>query len=142
MSSTRILAVDFGSKRVGLALTDPLGITIQSLPVLKYSTKNDFLAKLKALVREKKVEKIVLGLPISLDGSLGPQAIECQALAEKIRDSCPVPVDFQDESFTSRQADEILIQEFGLSRKKRKEARDSLAACLILKYYLSSLGPL
>ena len=133
------MAIDFGSKRVGLALTDPLGFMIQPLPYLKYSSKSDLLAKLKSLVLDRGVEKIVLGLPKSLDGSLGPKALECQTLAKKIEDFCGVPVDLQDESFTTRDAEEILIQDLGISRKKRKETRDSLAACLILKSYLSYL---
>ena len=138
MPDTRILAIDYGSKRVGLALTDPLGFTIQPLPYLKYSSKNDFLGKLKSLVAGKGIEKNVLGMPVSLDGSLGAKALECRALAKKIKDFCSVPVDLQDESFTSREAEEILVEELGLSRKKRKEARDSMAACLILKSYLST----
>ncbi len=134
----RTLAIDFGSKRVGLALTDPLGYTIQPLPYLTYASRKDFLAKIAALVLEKSVEKIVLGLPKSLDGSLGPKALECQALGKKIEEACRVPVDLQDESYTSRDADEILIEELGVSRKKRKEVRDSLSACLILKSYLAN----
>jgi len=139
LSQQRILAVDFGSKRCGLALTDPLGITVQPLPYLKNKGTADFLARMKDIVKEKGVEKVVLGLPRSLDGSLGVKARECQNLARKIEEACGVPVDLEDESFTSREADEILIQELGVSRKKRKEARDSLAACLILKSYLSHL---
>lgn len=139
MSQQRILAIDFGSKRSGLAITDPLGLTVQPLPYLKNIGISDFLARLKDIVKEKGVEKIVLGLPLSLDGSLGPKARECRNLARKIEDACGVPVDMEDESFTSREADEILIEELGVSRKKRKEARDSLAACLILKSYLSRL---
>ena len=139
MSQQRILAIDFGSKRSGLALTDPLGLTVQPLPYLKNKGTADLLARLKDLAKEKGVEKIVLGLPRSLDGSLGGKARECRNLARKIEDACGIPVDLEDESFTSREADEILIEELGVSRKKRKEARDSLAACLILKSYLSHL---
>lgn len=139
MPQQRILAIDFGSKRSGLALTDPLGLTVQPLPYLKNKGIADLLARLKDIVKEKGVEKIVLGLPLSLDGSLGPKARECQNLARKIEDACGVPVDLEDESFTSREADEILIEELDVSRKKRKEARDSLSACLILKSYLSRL---
>jgi len=80
-----------------------------------------------------------MGLPRSLDGSIGPAAVECQNIARKIEVNCNVGVELQDESFTSREADQILIEEMGVSRKKRKEARDSLAACLILKSYLSNL---
>ena len=128
-----------GSKRVGLALTDPLGLTIQPLRYLKNRGLTDLLTRLKLIIVEKGVEKAVVGLPISLDGTLGVKARACQNMAKKIEDFCHVPVELEDESFTSREAEEILTVELGLSRKKRKEARDSMAACLILKSYLSHL---
>ncbi len=139
MPIVRILAVDFGSKRVGLALTDPLGYTVQPLPYLTHASKDDFLNKLKTLAQEKGVQRIVLGLPRSLDGSIGPKALECQKLAVNIEKFCSVPVTLQDESFTTREAEDILIRDLGMSRKKRKEAKDSMAAVLILQSYLSSL---
>ena len=130
--------MDYGSKRVGLAATDPLGITIQPLPYLRYSGRTDLLEKLRSVIREKGIEKVVVGLPRSLDGSLGPKARECEELARQIGKDSSVQVALQDESFTSREAEEILIRDLGLSRARRKEARDSLAACLILKSFLAN----
>jgi putative holliday junction resolvase len=121
---------------VGIAVTDPLGILVQPLPHLKFKSKNDLLKQLKSIVEEKRVEKIVLGLPRSLDGTLGPQALKCQKFGEDLKSALDVHVELEDESFTSRQADDILINELGLSREKRKDLKDSLAACLILKSHL------
>lgn len=139
MPQQRILAIDFGYKRIGLALTDPLGMIAQPLPYLKNKGIPGLLACLKDLIKEKGVEKIVFGLPLNLDGSLGVKAREYQTFAHKIETACGVPVETVDESFTSRESDEILIEELDVSRKKRKKVRDSLAACLILKSYLSRL---
>ena len=123
---------------MGLAVTDPLGVTVLPIPFLTYTSTADFLSKLKAVIGEKSVGKIVLGLPRSLDGSLGPKAKECEKLAARLEKELGLPVHLQDESFTSREAEEILIRDLDLSRQKRKKVRDSLSACLILKSYLSS----
>ena len=138
MNYIRILAVDFGSKRVGLAISDPFGITALPLPFLPFFGLPRFISDLKNLIREKSVNLIVLGLPKSLDGTLGPRALESQKLGEKIRKECGIEVELYDESFTTRDAEEILIGEFDLSREKRKKVRDSLAACLLLKSYMES----
>jgi putative Holliday junction resolvase len=136
----RILAVDFGSKRVGLALSDPLGIMAQPLPFIPYANRERFISDLKKMIRERSVGLILMGVPRSLDGTLGREAIEIQKLSDRIRKECRIEVRLHDESFTTRAAEEILIKEFDLSRKKRKNVRDSLAACLILKSYMES-GP-
>ena len=138
MKPVRLLGIDFGSKRVGLALTDPLGITIQPLKYLTYASQNDLLDKIKSIAQEKDVQEIVLGLPRSLDGSVGPKGIECEKFSEKLKAGLNLPVHLQDESFTSRDAEEILIRDLNLSRQKRKEVKDSLSACLILKFFLES----
>ena len=135
--SSRTLAVDFGEKRVGLAVTDPLGAAILPVPFLTYASISELLFKLKSVAVEKEVGIIVLGLPRNPDGSSGPKAKECENLAEKIKKELGLPVHLEDESFTSREADEILIRDLNLSRQKRKKVKDSLSACLILKSYLS-----
>lgn len=132
----RILTIDYGSKRIGLAVSDPLGLTAQPLPYLSNHGIQPFIQDLKKIIREKSVSRIVLGLPRSLDGTLGPKALEIQQLGEQIQKECSVKVDLYDESFTSKDAEDILIHELDVSRKKRKEIRDSLAACLILQRYM------
>ena len=123
---------------MGLALTDPLGFTVQPIPFLPYSSRLQMIKDLKKIVAEKSVETIVLGLPISLNGTLGPKAVECRKLGNQIQNECGIPVHLQDESYSSREAEEILIREMNLSREKRKKVKDSLSACLILQSYLNS----
>ena len=126
---------------MGLAVTDPLGAAILPVPFLTYKSIPDLLFKLKSVAVEKDAGMIVLGLPKSPDGSLGRKAKECENLAKKIKKGLGLPVHLEDESFTSREAEEILIRDMNLSRKKRKKVKDSLSACLILKSYLSSVVP-
>jgi putative Holliday junction resolvase len=96
------------------------------------------LSDLKELITEKGVTLIILGLPRSLDDTLGPRALEIQELAKQIQKSCSIPVECYDESFTTREAENFLVNELDVSRKKRKQIRDSLAACLLLKAYMES----
>lgn len=135
---TRTLAIDYGSKRIGLSVSDPLGLTAQPLPYVANSGSKKFLCDLKAIIAERSVGRVILGWPRSLDDSSGPAARQCENLAAEIKRECGVPVVLYDERFTTRDAEEILIREFDMSRKKRKEVRDSLAACLMLRSYLDS----
>lgn len=132
----RILAIDYGEKRIGLAISDLLGFTVQPLPYLENKNQDFFISALQKIVQEKSVEQIVLGLPVSLDGTLGKKALEIQALAQPIQEACRVPVAFQDERFTTRDAEDFLIEELNMSRKKRREIKDALAACLLLEQFL------
>ncbi len=119
-------------------MTDPLGLTVQPLAFLTYTSHEQLLEQLGKLIQEKSVELVVLGLPKSLDGTLGPKAMECERIAEKIRKNCLIRVHLQDERFTTREAEDFLIHELNLSREKRKKVKDSLAACIILQHYLRS----
>ena len=133
----RILAVDYGSKRIGLAISDPLGFTAQPLPFLPNGGRKKILAALKEIILEKSVQRILVGLPKSLDDTLGPAALECQNLAEAIRKECGVEVALYDERFTTREAESFLVNELDVSRKRRKELIDSLAACILLRAYMN-----
>lgn len=132
------MAIDPGSKRVGIAVTDPLGLTTQPLPFIPFSSSSKLIEDLRNLVISKSVGLIVVGLPVSLNGTLGTKAKECKDLAARIEEGCGVPVRLQDESFTSREAEDFLVNELDLSREKRKRVKDSLSACLILRSYMES----
>jgi len=134
----RILAVDFGKARIGLALSDPLGIIAQPLEVLKARDIKDALAHIAAIVEERGVEQIVLGLPLNMDGSEGPQVAETRTFAALLRERTGlVPVEW-DERLTSRQALSALGQQ-ERSWRKRKEKMDAVAAQILLQSYLDSL---
>lgn len=133
----KILAIDYGSKRVGLASSDALGLTAQPLPYILHKSWTQVIADLGRLVQERSIEKIIVGLPKSPDGGLGQQAQECEKFSEAVKKALQIPVELVDETLTSREAQDILIGEFNLSREKRKEVIDSMAACLLLRDYLN-----
>lgn len=134
----RILAIDYGSKRVGVALSDPLGMMAQPLDFIAFSGREKFFADLKKIIEEKGVRLLLLGLPKNMDGSLGPKAQECLELSEALKKEFGLEVELADERLTTRQADNVMINELNLSREKRKGLRDSMAAAILLQAYLDS----
>ena len=136
----RVLAIDYGTKRIGLAVSDPLGLTAQPLGFVKFVSRSKFLEDVKKIVLEKSVQLILIGLPINMDDSLGPKARECMRLAESVEKECGVKTKLVDERLTTREAEQFLIDELDLSRKKRKGVKDTMAACILLQSYLDH-GP-
>lgn len=135
----RILALDVGTKNIGMAICDPLGITAQSLPTIrrKGQTENDVRFVTDA-VKEYAVETIVVGLPKNMNGTEGPSCDMAKEFAAEVEKAVDTPIVFWDERLTSRIAENAMI-EADLSRKKRKQKVDSLAAILILQNYLDYL---
>lgn len=134
----RILAIDYGTKRIGLALSDPLGLTAQPLPFVKFSNLSALIQDLKKIVQEKSVQLIIVGLPKNMDDSLGPKAQECMQAAQTIEKELGIEVQMLDERLTSRQAENILVNEFDMSRQRRKELVDSMSAAILLQSYLDA----
>lgn len=128
----RLLGLDFGSRRIGVAISDPLGIIARPLPCIRRRGDNRDIEAIAALVREFSVESVVLGLPLTLDGNEGDQAKKAISFGEKIRDRVGVAVETWDERMTTVQAERHLIAS-GVRREKRKELRDSLSAVLLLQ---------
>jgi len=131
----RILALDVGEKTIGLAVSDPLGLTAQPLTTLRRQSKEKDLAALASLVRQLEVEEVVLGLPRRLNGSLGPEARRVQQLGELLRECLGLPVRYWDERLTTVAAEQALLAA-DLSRRRRRQTIDQTAACLILQGYL------
>jgi len=136
----RFLGIDYGRKRLGLALSDEEGILASPLPshTRARSQKEEF-AFLRALIEERSVGRIVIGLPLNMNGSKGQMVEEVFEFAAQIKEELEIPVVPIDERLTSVEAERALI-EGGISRRKRKGLRDSLAAVLILQAYLDRLG--
>ena len=130
----RILAIDFGTKRIGLALSDPLGYTAQGLETLMRQNKKQVIAFLMKLCKENGVGEVVIGLPINMNGSTGPKAQEILDLVPELEKALEVPVHTWDERLTSREADRLMIEQ-DLSRQKQKQNSDRLAATMILQGY-------
>ncbi len=133
----RILGIDFGEKRIGLAVSDLLGLTAQGLETLRVQNREQFLNDLSKICNEQNIREIVIGLPVNMNGSLGPKAQEILELVPAMEEKLHLPVKTWDERLTSRQAGRLMIEE-GLSRKKQKETSDRLAATILLQNYLES----
>ena len=133
----RILALDVGEKRIGLAVSDPLGLTAQGLGVMERQGRAADLARLVELAREYRVQEIVVGLPRHMDGRPGRQVPEILELAGALGEALGVKVTPWDERLTTREAERLLI-EADLSRRRRRQVVDQLAAVLILQGYLDS----
>jgi putative Holliday junction resolvase len=128
----RILAFDYGSKRIGVAVSDPLGITAQPLPAIRREGDRRDVAAIAELATRCEAVRFVFGLPLHEDGNEGKMAGRVRAFSEKLLEATGLPVEFQDERFTTAQAERMLI-EAGVRREKRKEVRDSLSAVIILQ---------
>lgn len=129
----RIMGIDYGRSRIGLALSDPTGTVAQPLDVLFRGPKtSDEIAK---LATANGVEMIVVGLPLNMNGGEGEMAREARDFARKLHKVTGLPVEMFDERLTSWEAHEIM-KEAGLTRKKRSKLADKLAAVLILQRYL------
>ncbi len=135
----RILGVDPGEKRIGLAVSDPLGITAQGLPTITVSSAGETLREIGETARRLEAVRVVIGLPLQMDGSEGEGARMARRLGGRLEAELGLPVIFRDERLTSRLAEAALL-EGDLSRKRRKAESDRLAAQLILQNYLDETG--
>jgi putative Holliday junction resolvase len=141
MKRTRILALDYGTKRIGVALSDELGWTAQPLETFERRTLDQDLTHIGELVSAHDVERVILGFPLQLDGREGPAAQAMREFAARLEESLSVPLVLWDERMTTKAAEDLLIAA-DVSRKKRKGAVDRIAAALLLQSYLAALdGP-
>jgi putative Holliday junction resolvase len=131
--------MDVGSKRIGLAISDLLGITAQGLDTLHRQNKRTDFAQLERVIREHDVTEIVMGLPLRMNGVEGPQAERMQAFAEEVRRRFKLPVHLWDERLTSAQANRLL-RETEMSIKRRGAVVDQMAAVLILQSWMDAKG--
>ncbi len=134
----RILGLDPGEKRIGIAVTDPLGITAQGIDVITFQDLDDALAEIQKICQNYQVERIVVGNPLNMNGTRGPGSANASHLAQLIEEKLGLPVELIDERLTSVSADKILITG-GVRRKNRRKVKDKLAAVMILENYLASL---
>jgi putative Holliday junction resolvase len=133
----RILAVDYGEKRIGLAVSDELGITASPLMTLARRSDDETVRQIAQLASKLRVTQIVVGLPRRTDAQEGEMERKVKAFAEKLRQAVSVPVVLFDERFTTRIAEQVLL-EADLSRRKRKQVRDRLAAIILLQSFLEA----
>ena len=132
----RYLGLDLGSRTLGMAVSDALGMIASSYKIVRHNEEYDrLLDEVQATVKEKKIEAIVLGLPKNMNNTIGPKGELSFQFKEKLENKLNIPVYLEDERLTTRQAENILIHN-DTSRKKRKKVIDSMAATIILQSYL------
>lgn len=134
---TRILALDHGTKRIGVALSDELGWTAQPLETIERRTLERDIARIVDLVRTHEVGQVLLGLPLRLNGEEGPAVQAVHQFLERLGDALPVPIVTWDERMTTKAAEDLLIAA-DVSRKKRKGVVDRVAAAILLQSYLEA----
>ncbi|NLM21160.1 MAG: Holliday junction resolvase RuvX [Peptococcaceae bacterium] len=131
----RIMGLDLGEKTIGVAMSDPLGLTAQGITVIKRSSKD--LEELQRLITDYEVTEIVIGLPRHMNGSLGDRALQTQKFASRLEQTFQLPVTLWDERLSTVGAERALL-EADVSRAKRKKIIDKMAAVFILQGYLDS----
>ena len=131
----RILAIDHGARKIGLAVSDELGLTAQGLPTYRRSNKRADFDYLRRIIRQYGVAEIVMGLPLRMSGDQGTQAEKVQVFAEELRGKFKLPVHLFDERLTTVEANRVL-RETEMSIQRRAEVVDQLAAVLILQSFL------
>ena len=132
----RYLGLDLGSRTLGMAVSDALGLIASSYKIIRHNEEYDRLIEdVKTTVLEKKIEAIVLGFPKNMNNTIGPKGELSFQFKEKLEKALNIPVYLEDERLTTRQAENMLITN-DTSRKKRKKVIDSLAATIILQSYL------
>lgn len=131
----RILGLDVGSKRIGVAISDELGFTAQGIETLSCKSPEDDAAAIAELAEKHNVEAIVVGIPYNMDGSEGPQAEKVRATMERIKQRAKIPVHEWDERLSTVAAERVLL-EADMSRSKRRKVIDKVAAVIILQGYL------
>ncbi|HUA20667.1 MAG TPA: Holliday junction resolvase RuvX [Bryobacteraceae bacterium] len=138
MNHGRVLALDLGKRRIGLAVGDELGLTAQGLPTLKRTNIREDLARLAQLAAEKNVTLILIGNPVHMSGQEGRQAEYARDFGARLQTATGLPLKFWDERLTTVQAQRVL-RESGISIEKRAKAVDRLAAVILLESYLDSV---
>jgi putative Holliday junction resolvase len=136
---TRILGLDYGTARVGVAVSDPLGLTAQPLDHIPARDRKQCLHAIAALCRERDVGRIVLGLPRQLDGDEGLACKDARAFGERVQQATGLAVEYFDERMTTGAVERVLI-DADVSRTRRKQKIDSMAAALLLQNYLDAAG--
>lgn len=135
----RIMGLDVGSKTVGVAISDEMGWTAQGIETIRINEdKNNFgFERIGQIIKDYKVEKIVVGYPKNMNNTIGPRGEASESYAEKLKELFSLPVQLWDERLTTMAAERVLL-EADISRKKRKKVIDKMAAAMILQGYLDS----
>ncbi|MGD9581000.1 MAG: Holliday junction resolvase RuvX [Vampirovibrionia bacterium] len=135
----RILSLDVGKRRIGIAISAPLNLFTKGLPTIRRSPESEAIKTIAKAIKEYDAGSIVVGLPLNMDGTTGEQAEDVKGFIERLTEQINIDIIFQDERLTSFSAEELLIEQ-GISPSKNKGLIDQKAAEIILEEYLNSLN--
>ena len=135
----RVLAVDYGERRTGIAVSDELGITAQGLDTIEVRDESELPERVALVARGKGVTRIVVGLPLNMDGSESEKSRKVRLFGALLAEKTSLPVEFLDERMTSLQAERVM-REMNIRRYRNKTAVDRISATLILQDYLKTLS--
>lgn len=135
----RILGLDVGTKTIGVAVSDPLGMTAQTVKTVRRTTEEADLEQLRALIAEYEADEVLVGLPLNMNGSEGPSVAMARALGDAVAAKLDIRVTYRDERYSTMAAERILL-EGDVSRKKRRQVIDKMAAAYVLQGYLDYLA--
>ena len=133
----RVLSIDFGEKRIGLALSDSLGLIASPLEVFEYSSREKALDRIAETIKRKEANEVIVGLPLEMNGNRGVKAKEAEEFADSLRKIINIPVFCWDERLTTAEAQRALL-EANMSRAGRRQRTDMVAAALLLQSYLEA----
>ena len=133
----RVMGLDVGTKTVGVAVSDALGLTAQGLRVVRRKNLRSDVGELKRVIREHEVSRVIIGLPLNMDGSEGPRAAASREFGALLSEATGLPIDYWDERLSTVAAERMLI-EGDVSRERRKQVIDQVAASIILQGWLDS----
>lgn len=133
----RLMGLDYGDKTIGVAVSDELGWTAQGIETIRRTNKKSDMRRLSELIQEHQVKEIVVGLPKNMNATIGPRGELSMEFADQLQRTFKLPVHLWDERLTSMAAERTLL-EADVSRKKRKQVIDKMAAVLILQGYMDS----
>jgi len=139
MAEGKILGIDFGERRIGVAISDALKITAQVLPTIKVKFPQQAIIKLKNIISEKNISEIVVGMPYNLKGEKGNTAQKVEVFIEQLKNNFQLPIHIWDERLTSVAAERTIV-EFGKSPSRNKEKIDQIAALFILQAFLDRIS--
>ena len=133
----RTMGLDYGERRIGVAISDAFGWTAQGSEVIDKKLVKDELGRIEELVKLHEVDTVIVGLPKNMNGTIGPSGENCIAFAERLKQKLGLPVHLWDERLTTVAAERTLL-EADVSRSKRKQVIDKMAAAILLQSYLDS----
>jgi len=134
----KFLCIDYGRRRVGVAVSDPLGMLARSKTMIDREAERDYLSRIVFLIEEENPDELVVGLPLDIDDNETAMSREVRVFVEELKKKLPkeIPVNFQDESYSSVKSNNIMLQTKSKKKRQKKQEVDKVAACIILQEFL------